>query len=188
MTTAPDQKIPADEVVRNLLLLCGITVPIEIVAAQTSGDRHRAAKWAAAEHLHASDNFDVERRPKPDWLTAFELLSSGETARQTALERWAWHLAQVEGAEHLPCANQTVTLSLAEAAIMAQQIVVHQYRERAAAALAAAAVYGAPQGEGPAENALDQMTRALLGTDEAYAEFAARFIAPPADPDGEPEP
>jgi hypothetical protein len=163
------------EIVRDLLLLCGVTVPLEIVAAQTSGARIQAARWAAGEHLRASDNFGVRRLPKPGWLRAFELLDSDETARQTALERWAANAARMEEPGQGPCANETVTLALAEGAIMAQQLMLSRMRERIAAALADVTAYGQAHDERLLKRGMAQMARHLLGSDEAYAEFSRRF-------------
>lgn len=54
---------------RDMLLLTGITIPPAVIIEDwTPAQRHEAAMWAAAEHLHASDNDDVERLPKPSFL------------------------------------------------------------------------------------------------------------------------
>jgi hypothetical protein len=60
----------APEVLRDMLLLAGITIPVAVIIADWTPDQRReAATWAAAEHLNASDN-DVERLPRPSFLPA----------------------------------------------------------------------------------------------------------------------
>jgi hypothetical protein len=163
------------EVVRDLLLLCGVAVPAEIVAAQTPADREKAARWAAAEHLHASDNLGVKRTPRPEWVRLFELLDADPGSCGTATGRWAEHTARVEGSRRRVGADESVTLALASGAIMAQHIALLRAQERVAAALATAASYmQSPQGTTPAQ-ALGQMLWCLLGSDEALAGFEATF-------------
>lgn len=62
----PDSAIkPA--VLRDLLLLVGVDVSLEVVEMWTYAERQAAEKWAASVHLAASDN-DVEVGAKPDFL------------------------------------------------------------------------------------------------------------------------
>jgi len=60
---------PGDDpaVVRDLLLVAGDDVPLEVISGWSSGQRTEVADWAAAEHLHASDN-DVMRLRRPPVL------------------------------------------------------------------------------------------------------------------------
>jgi hypothetical protein len=180
--TDDDQGPVRTEVARDLLLLCGVTVPVEIVAAQTPGDREQAARWAAAEHLHASDNFGVKRAPKPEWVRLFEVLDAEADPCGTAMGRWAEHTARLEASQRRIGSGESVILSLAEGAIMAQHIALLRAQERVTAALATAASYmQSPQGTTPAQ-ALGRMLWELLGSDGALADFEARFAAP-ADPE-----
>lgn len=59
-------------ILQDLLLLAGVRVPLSAIAGWT-GEQFRAAEeWAAAEHLHASDN-PVVRMPKPEHVTAAQV-------------------------------------------------------------------------------------------------------------------
>lgn len=130
------------EIVRDLLLLVGIDVPIEIVAAQTPGARVQAARRAAAEHLRASDNHGVKIPPKPGWVRTFEMLASDEAMCETAMERWAENAARAEGQQRVIDTDEGITWSLADGAIMAQQIMLSRMRERALDAMALAVEAG----------------------------------------------
>lgn len=68
----------------DLLLLVGVHVSLPGVRNWTAGQFLQAEDWAAAEHLHASDN-DVERLPRPAFLDGDAL---GEpTTQSLAAER-----------------------------------------------------------------------------------------------------
>jgi hypothetical protein len=160
-------------VVRDLLLLCGVTVPAGIVAAQTPGDRDKAARWAAAEHLHASDNFGVKRAPKPDWVRLFEVLDADPDPCGTAVGRWAGHMARADERLSVVSPDESVTLELAAGAIMAQHIALLRAQERVTAALATVAAWArAPEATPPAQ-VIGQVLWELLGSDGALADFEA---------------
>jgi hypothetical protein len=55
----------APGLLRDILLVVGEDVPADVIAGWTGGQRHDVARYAAAEHLHASDNDDVRRLPRP---------------------------------------------------------------------------------------------------------------------------
>lgn len=60
-----------DERTHTMLLLCGgHDVPSEAVTGWTDEECRQAEEWAAREHLHASDNDDVERVPMPSHVKA----------------------------------------------------------------------------------------------------------------------
>jgi hypothetical protein len=180
MTTADDDRDPAirvdgarPEVLRGLLLIAGISVPIEIVASQTPQDRAMAARWAAADHLAAPGS--EAYRPKPAWVLMFEALSADPEPSMTAVGRWNSHLSRAEGSQRRASLNESMTLELARGAVMAQQIVIYRMRERFAAALATATAYGQTAEPRLLQRGLIQMVRDILGSDEAYAEFTRRF-------------
>lgn len=160
--------------VRDVLLLVGLNVPVEVIAAQTPQDRERTVEWAAKEHLRASDN-PVRRKPKPDWVSLFEVLDADPEPSETAVGRWIGHIRQVEESQRTIEANESVTLALAAGAVMAQQLVISRMRERFTAALATAAAYGETDGERHLHWVIAKMTGEILGSDEAYREFTARF-------------
>jgi hypothetical protein len=169
-----DREPAPTEVVRDLLLLCGVSVPVEIVAAQTPQDRLMAQRWAAAEHMSASDN-PVRRKPKPAWVSLFEVLEADPDPSATAVGRWSEHVARVEDGQRAIEANESITLALAAGAVMAQQLTLCRMRERFAAALATATAYVRSAGAGDPERTISTMTLELLGSDEAYREFTARL-------------
>lgn len=57
--------------VRDLLMLASVPVPVAAIGGWTAEQRREAAEWAAAEHLHASDNDGVRRLPVPAHVAAF---------------------------------------------------------------------------------------------------------------------
>lgn len=172
-----DQEPIKTEVVRDLLLLCGVSVPIEIVAAQTPGDRDRATRWAAATHLRASDNDGIEEVAKPQWVARYEFLADGQEHREAAVAQWDRHLAEAEETQRRIPGWERLALELGTGAVTAQRLMIFEMRERIAAALATATAYGEAVGAPEHELAwvIDQMTRELLGTEELYEEFRARF-------------
>jgi hypothetical protein len=168
------------EMVRDLLLLCGVTVPIEIVAAQTPGDRDRATRWAAAVHLRASDNDDVEEVVKPQWVARYEFLAAERERCEEAVAAWDRHLAETEGSQRRVLGWERLSLELGTSAVTAQRLMIFGMRERIAAALATATAHAVAQDPavgplGQAQAAIAQMARELLGSDEEYEEFTARF-------------
>jgi hypothetical protein len=175
--TDDDREPVRVEVVRDLLLLCGVTVPIEIVAAQTQGDRDRAARWAAAVHLRASDNDDVEEVVRPQWVARYEFLAAERERCEEAVAAWDAHLAEAEASKRRVPGWERLSLELGTSAVTAQRLIIFGMRERIAAALATAVAYGETVGAPEYELVwvIDQMTKALLGSDEAYEEFTARF-------------
>jgi hypothetical protein len=54
----------------TLLLVGDHSVPREAIAGWTDEQCQQAEEWAYREHLHASDNDDVERVPKPAHVAA----------------------------------------------------------------------------------------------------------------------
>jgi hypothetical protein len=58
----------APSVLRDLLLLVGVTVDEETVAGWSVEQQRQAEEWAGATHLSASDNDDVVIPPRPDFL------------------------------------------------------------------------------------------------------------------------
>jgi hypothetical protein len=176
MTTEREDFRP--EVVRDLLLLVGVSVPIEIVVSQTPHDRVMAGRWAAAGHLRASDNDDVAEQPEPAWVRLFKILDADPDPVATAVGRWEGHVARVQDGQRHTGANEVITLELAFGAVMAQQLVIARMKERIGAALETADPRSRrlpPRGASSPEWVIETMTRELLGSDEAYEEFRARF-------------
>lgn len=163
------------EVVRDLLMLCGVVVPAEIVAAQTQGDRDRAARWAASAHLRASDNDDVPEVDKPQWVARYEFLAAGEARCEEAVARWDRHLAEVEESKRRLPGWERLSLEMGTSAVTAQRLISYGMRERIAAALSAATAWAQSGGASSPEWTIETMTRELLGSDEAYRAFTARF-------------
>lgn len=56
------------ETLRDLLSLVEVDVALETIGAWTDDQCGQAADWAAAVHVFASDNYDVEVPPKPEFL------------------------------------------------------------------------------------------------------------------------
>lgn len=169
------------EVVRDLLLLCGVAVPIEIVAAQTPGDRDRAARWAASVHLRASDNDDVPEAGKPQWVARCEFLAADQTRCEEAVARWDAYLAETEASERRVSGWERLTLENGTSAVTAQRLVAYGMRERIAAALATATAWAQSGGASSPEWAIETMTRELLGSADLYLEFRARFGGGPGE-------
>jgi len=165
--------------VRDVLTLAGLDVPVEVIAVQTPHDRESAVEWAAKEHLGASDN-PVRRRPKPDWIRLFETLDADPEPCQTAVGRWAEHAARIEGGQRRVQVDESITLSLAAGAVMAQQLMLSRMRERAGAALAtvwaawreAESRQGTTPGEAPGLDVIRQVARELTGSEELFEKFA----------------
>ena len=74
-------------VLSDLLALASVAVPPEVVAIWTMDERQMAGEWAAAEHLHASDN-PVPRLPKPGFLARTEEICGSPAQAQLAVEAW----------------------------------------------------------------------------------------------------
>ena len=55
------------DILRDILLLVGLSFTPEEIATWTPEQRQQAERWAAAEHLYASDN-PVKRLPRPSFL------------------------------------------------------------------------------------------------------------------------
>lgn len=76
------------QVLSDMLLLVSDTpVPPEVIATWTADEREVAGQWAAAEHLHASDN-PVKRMPKPDFVQRAEEICASAAQAQLAIEAW----------------------------------------------------------------------------------------------------
>lgn len=56
------------KVVADKLLLVDVRITTGALARRTCGEVLEAEAWAELEHLAASDNDDVERKPMPEWL------------------------------------------------------------------------------------------------------------------------
>jgi len=168
------------ESARDVLLLASVNVPVEILAAQTPGARRQAVDWAAREHMSASDNFGVKRAPKPEWVRLFEVLDADPDPAGTATGRWAGHVARLEGSRRRIGQSESITLGLAQSAVMAQQLEACRLRDRAAAALAVAWAawreaegrHGTKPGAAPGLDVVRRIARELLGSDELFEEFA----------------
>lgn len=59
---------PQLDTLRDILLLVNVAVPEGQMAAWTRAQRREAEEWASLEHLAASDNVGIRRRPKPAFL------------------------------------------------------------------------------------------------------------------------
>lgn len=74
MPAIPGESIPAegDEVtpvnVADMLALVGVDSHLGVIATWTPEQQREAFTWAAATHLSASDNTDVEIPPRPEFL------------------------------------------------------------------------------------------------------------------------
>jgi hypothetical protein len=85
------------EVLADILsLVGGVMIPAEVIAVWTPADRKLAAKWAAAEHLHASDNEDVQRIPEPGFVKRAAEICASPAMAQLAVENWTSWLAGVQ--------------------------------------------------------------------------------------------
>jgi ribosome-binding protein aMBF1 (putative translation factor) len=64
------EALPDDaEVTQSILALVMENPPsIETVTGWTNGQRRAAEDWAGREHLYASDNLDVDRVRRPDFV------------------------------------------------------------------------------------------------------------------------
>jgi hypothetical protein len=173
--TDDDKEPIGPEVVRDLLLLVSVSVPVEIVAAQTQGDRDRAARWAASVHLRASDNDDVEEALKPQWVARYEFLAADPMRCEEAVAQWDAHLAEAEASKRRVPGWERLAMELGTSAVTAQRLMIHDMRERMAAALATATAWAQSGGASSPERVIETMTRELLGSDELYEEFRARF-------------
>jgi hypothetical protein len=60
---------PAADLVVDFLALAGVSATAKQVGGWTRAQREEAARWAAATHLSASDNDDVEVPPRPAFLS-----------------------------------------------------------------------------------------------------------------------
>lgn len=71
----------ANDRTMTLLYLCGgHSVPASAVAAWSDAECQAAEDWAMREHLHASDNDDVERVPMPACVAAHPYVPGAEPA------------------------------------------------------------------------------------------------------------
>lgn len=62
----PEEAPTTPDIVRDLLSLASKYVTLEELASWTPAQLEHAADWAGREHLHASDNHDVERMTVPN--------------------------------------------------------------------------------------------------------------------------
>lgn len=84
------------EVVADILCLAtGVMIPAGVIATWTPREREAAAAWAAAEHLHASDN-PVRRLPQPGFVLDAALACASVASAQLAVEGWAHYLTGLE--------------------------------------------------------------------------------------------
>lgn len=65
-------ELPAGKTLQDLLSLADAHVPLSAIREWNAGQFRAARDWAVAEHLHASDNDDVARLPKPAHVTSAE--------------------------------------------------------------------------------------------------------------------
>lgn len=77
------------QVVADLISLAGLSVPQEVIATWTRGEREVAAAWAASEHLTASDNTGIARRAVPPYVARASEICASPAQAQLALEAWA---------------------------------------------------------------------------------------------------
>lgn len=61
--------VPSAEVLHDMLLLTGANIGLSVIESWTDEQRQLAGKWAALEHLSASDN-PVRRIPCPEFVEA----------------------------------------------------------------------------------------------------------------------
>jgi len=84
------------EVLADILsLVAGVMIPAEVIATWTTQEREQAAKWAAAEHLHASDN-DVRRIPQPLFVARAADICASPAMAQIAVESWVMAKEKLE--------------------------------------------------------------------------------------------
>ena len=77
------------EVLADILsLVAGVMIPAEVIATWTTAERKDACEWAAAEHLHASDNDDVQRVPQPLFVHRAAEVCGNPAMAQIAVESW----------------------------------------------------------------------------------------------------
>jgi hypothetical protein len=75
--TRPERKtqipieLPQCEILRDMLLLVDVKVTLKDLRSRSLKELQEAEKWAAREHLRASDN-PVRRVSKPEWLPPSE--------------------------------------------------------------------------------------------------------------------
>jgi hypothetical protein len=85
------------EVLADILsLVTNVMIPAGVIATWTVREREQAVKWAAAEHLSASDNDDVKRAPQPPFVARAAELAASPALAQLAVEAWTQYREQGE--------------------------------------------------------------------------------------------
>jgi hypothetical protein len=85
----PAQPEEDPEVLADILsLVGGVMIPAGVISTWTPAQRDMAARWAAAEHLHASDNEDVTRVPEPEFVKRAAEICASPAMAQLAVEAW----------------------------------------------------------------------------------------------------
>lgn len=77
-------------------LAAGTAIPAQVIATWTVREREEAVRWAAAEHVSASDNPGTKRLAKPPVVLAAELLAASPAVAQIAVEQWTVLLEHAE--------------------------------------------------------------------------------------------
>jgi hypothetical protein len=118
LRSEPAQPEEDPEVLADILsLVGGVMIPAEVISTWTVTERARAARWAAAEHLHASDNEDVQRVPEPGFVKRAAEICASPAMAQLAVENWTAWLAGVQESAEGAGPRTTEAVSIARDAI-----------------------------------------------------------------------
>ena len=80
----------------DIITLTGTVIPAAVIATWTQREQDQALDWAAAEHLHASDNAGVKRVPEPPLVTEACGIVHSAALAQLAVEDWVAAKRQCE--------------------------------------------------------------------------------------------
>jgi hypothetical protein len=105
------------EVLADLLsLVTGVMIPAGVIATWTPREREWAAKWAAAEHLNASDN-RVTRWPQPACVKEAAELTASPALAQLAAEEWVNYLTQLQESQRHVGKAEAISIDAARRAV-----------------------------------------------------------------------
>lgn len=113
-----DEQETPPEVLRDLIgVAAGVMIPGPVIATWTPAERREAEEWAASEHLRASDNTGIARRPYPRLVQEAVVLAANPGMAQLAVEAWMQRKEQVEREGGLTLSPHRETIGVAQAAV-----------------------------------------------------------------------
>lgn len=118
MAAEAEETETSPEVLADILsLVTSVMIPAGVIASWTAQEREQAVKWAAAEHLSASDNEVLGRWVQPACAREAAELASNPVLAQLAAEEWVNYLTQLQESQRHIGQEEAMSLGAARRAI-----------------------------------------------------------------------